>query len=253
MEMETLKIDPTIQYDIVELPSRGIYYENKIKSLKVSYLNASDENILASPNFLKTKDIVDEILKRKIISKEINVEDIVEEDRQAILLFLRNTSFGTEYNVTLIDPKTEKEFKATVDLSEINFKDFNLVPNEDNEYEFMFPVTKKKVTFKFLNKKQVDSLDTLVKEWNQPTPAPVVTKRLEMLIKSIDGERDQMKLFNIIQTLPILDSQKFREYVLENTPRLDLIREIVTPSNEKVQFIIGFGVEFFRPFYGYGT
>ena len=44
--MEEYKIDPTISYDVVELPSRGIHYENKKKSLRVSYLTASDENIL---------------------------------------------------------------------------------------------------------------------------------------------------------------------------------------------------------------
>src|SRR5436853_4964450 len=119
-------IDPTIEYDVVELPSRGIYYENKNKMLKVGYLNASDENILASPNFVKTKQIVDELLKRKILDKDINIEDIVEEDRQAILLFLRNTSFGSDYKLELEDPKTNKPFETVVDLSEVNFNEFNL-------------------------------------------------------------------------------------------------------------------------------
>lgn len=252
--MQTLNIDPTIEYDVVEFPSRGIHYENQKKSIRVGYLNASDENILASPSFLKTKQIVDEILKRKVIDKEIDVDDIVEEDRQAILIFLRNTSFGSEYNVELIDPKNDEKFTHTVDLSEIEFNDFNLVPNEQNEFEFILPVTKKLVTFKFLNKKEIESLEKLVDEWNQPTlPVPIVTKRMELMIKSIDGERDKLKIYNLIQKMPILDSQKFREFVTENTPRLNLIRETIAPSNEKVQFMVGFGADFFRPFYGYGT
>ena len=44
---------PQIPYDIVELPSNGIYYPNKKKTLKVSYLTAADENILTSPNINK--------------------------------------------------------------------------------------------------------------------------------------------------------------------------------------------------------
>ena len=46
--MEQYIIDPTISYDVVELPSRGIYYQNKKKSLRVAYLTASDENILSA-------------------------------------------------------------------------------------------------------------------------------------------------------------------------------------------------------------
>ena len=56
--MEEYKIDPTIAYDVVELPSRGIYYANNKKSLKISYLTAADENILAAPNLIQTNQIV---------------------------------------------------------------------------------------------------------------------------------------------------------------------------------------------------
>ena len=41
--MEELRIDPTIAYDVVELPSRGIHYSNKRKSVRVAYLTAADE------------------------------------------------------------------------------------------------------------------------------------------------------------------------------------------------------------------
>ena len=35
-----------------------------------------------------------------------------------------------------------------------------------------------------------------------------------------------------------------------NKPSLDLVQHITTPSGETVEVEIGFGVEFFRPFYG---
>ena len=67
--MNEFKIDPSISYDVVELPSRGIMYPNKKKSVKVAYLTAADENILSSPNLIATNKIVDELLKRKILDK----------------------------------------------------------------------------------------------------------------------------------------------------------------------------------------
>ena len=60
--MEEYKIDPSISYDIVELPSRGIHYSNNKKSVKVAYLTASDENILSSPNLIQTNSVVMELL-----------------------------------------------------------------------------------------------------------------------------------------------------------------------------------------------
>ena len=68
--MENFKIDPNISYDVVTLPSQGIYYQNKKKTLRVAYLTAADENILSAPNLLQTDTVIEELLKRKILDKE---------------------------------------------------------------------------------------------------------------------------------------------------------------------------------------
>ena len=89
--MENYQIDPTIAYDVVELPSKGIFYTNGRKSLRIAYLTAADENILISPNLLQSDGVIDELLKRKILDRDVIIDELVNEDRQAILIFLRNT------------------------------------------------------------------------------------------------------------------------------------------------------------------
>jgi hypothetical protein len=59
-----------------------------------------------------------------------------------------------------------------------------------------------------------------------------------------------MNIRNFIDRLPIKDSQDFKKYISENRPGMDLKQTTKTPSGEDIQFYIGFGVEFFRPFYG---
>ena len=59
-----------------------------------------------------------------------------------------------------------------------------------------------------------------------------------------------MNIRNLIERMPIKDSQDFRKYVTSNKPGLDLTQKIATPSGEEIQVQLGFGVEFFRPFYG---
>jgi len=248
--MEDLRIDPSIAYDVVELPSRGIHYANGKKSVRVAYLTASDENILSSPNLIQTNSVVMELLKRKVIDKDINAEEIVEEDKQAILIFLRNTAFGTEYNVTLTDPKTDTEFKVTVDLSSLNFKKFELVPDQHGEFSYVMTKSNADVTFKFLTQKQENEIKEINKSWNGNGYAPIITKQLEGMVKSVKGNRDPLMIRNFIENLPIKDSQDFRKFIDLNKPGLDLSQKVIAPSGEEVQFQLGFGVEFFRPFYG---
>lgn len=248
--MEEFRIDPTIAYDVVELPSRGIHYQNGKKSVKVAYLTAADENILASPNLIATNTVVNELINRKVLDHDLKFDDIVEEDRQAILIFLRNTAFGSEYNMTITDPKTNEQFNAVVDLSNVPIKEFNLVADANNEYPYYFEKSKVDVTFTFLTQKQEDELQKIKDSWNGNGIAPIVTKKLEMMIKSIGGNRNQMEIRNLIERLPIKDSQDFRKFISDIKPGLNLTKDVTTPSGDIVQVEVGFGVEFFRPFYG---
>ena len=156
--MEELRIDPTIAYDVVELPSKGIYYSTQKKSLRVAYLTAADENILASPNLIQTNSLVTELLKRKILDRDFDVDDMVEEDRQAVLIFLRNTAFGSEYKMVVTDPKTGKEFTFMADLSTLKIKDFTLEPDVNGEYKYLMKKSNVDVTFKFLTKFAINTV-----------------------------------------------------------------------------------------------
>lgn len=250
--MEEYRIDPTIAYDVVELPSRGIHYPNKKKSVRVAYLTAADENILSSPNLIATSSVVDELLKRKVLDREIPVDEIVEEDKQAILIFLRNTAFGTEYTMTLTDPKTNERFSTKIDLSTLKLKEFTLVEDSNGEFPYFLEKSKVNITFKFLTQKQEDELQKIKDSWKpEDGVAPTITKRLEMMIKSINGNRNPMEIYSFINNkMPITDSQDFKKFYLKNKPGLDLTQTVETPSKEIIQAEVGFGVEFFRPFYG---
>ena len=248
--MEDYKIDPSIAYDVIELPSRGIHYTSKRKSVRVAYLTASDENILSSPSFLNTNTVITELLKRKILDRDLPIDEIVEEDRQAILIFLRNTAFGSEYTITTVDPKTNQEFDVVVNLESLKLKDFNLIENTEGEYTYYLEKSKTDITFKFLTQKQENEINKIKESWNGNGIAPIVTKQLEMMIKSVGNVRDALKIRSFVEMMPIKDSQDFRKFVQDNKPGLDLTQTVTTPSGDTIQVNIGFGVEFFRPFYG---
>jgi hypothetical protein len=49
--------------------------------------------------------------------------------------------------------------------------------------------------------------------------------------------------------MPIADSKYIRKFMDENEPKLDLTRTVIAPSGEKLTVNVGFGVDFFRPFF----
>ena len=239
-----------LPYDIVTLPSQGIFYKNKKTNVKITYLNASDENLLASPALQNSGDLVDTLLGRKILDKDISVNDMPECDKEAILIFLRNTAFGTEYTLKLTDPKTKEEFDHIVDLSILKTKDINVDIDGNNEFDFFLEVSKKKVKLSFITPTDDKELKEIEKANKNNPVNPFMTKQLEKIVKEIDGIRDAMTIAQFIQTMPIRDSQSIRKIIRNNTPAIDLNITVMTPSNQEIGARIAFGVEFFRPFYG---
>ena len=129
-------------------------------------------------------------------------------------------------------------------------KDFNLIEDVNGEYPYFMKISKVNITFKFLNKKQLDEIEKLKESWNGIGVAPTISKQLEMMIKSVNGNKDMMEIHNFVNKLQIKDSQDFRKYVQENKPGLDLTQKVTTPSGEEITISVGLGFEFFRPFYG---
>jgi hypothetical protein len=79
--------------------------------------------------------------------------------------------------------------------------------------------------------------------------APTITTRLNKTILELNGSPDRNGIGLFCQNMPIGDSKFIRNFLKENEPRLDLRKTVYAPSGEKVDVIINFGVEFFRPFF----
>jgi len=242
--------DFNLPHDVITLPSGGIFYKSKKKTIKVGYLTAFDENIIAEADFKKSiqESIVLPLLRNKIYEKDLRPEELIDGDVEAILLFLRNTSFGPEYTINVIDPITEVKFTPTVLLDELNIKKLKNIPNEEGLFETTLPVSKKQVKLKILNISDKIEMERILKAYPSDRTAPSVTTRLSLMIVSLDGNTDKGHISTFIQKMPIADSKYIRRFMAENEPRLDLSRETIAPSGEKVMVDITFGVEFFRPF-----
>jgi len=234
-----------LPHDVVKLPSNGIFYKNKKKSIKVGYLTAADENLIIgnSSNFMM------HLLRNKIYEYDIKPEDLVESDIEAILIFLRNTSFGPELEMRTTDPATGNLFNVTIDLSELNIIK-GIDPDADGVYNIKLPKSGDLVKVKPLTYGDVSEINDLVESYPKNRIAPRVTLRLSKEIIEVNGNTNKGDISKYVESMPISDSKFIRKYLNENEPRLDLKKNVKTPSGDMTTVNAGFGVDFFRPFFG---
>lgn len=142
-----------IPYDLVTLPSKGLIYKNGKEKIAVSYVTAADEDLITSPNLYMDDRVIDFLLRRKILDKNIKPEDLCSGDRDTIVIWLRINAYGEKFPVMAKDPVTGTEFDVEVDLSKLELKEFKLIPDENGLLEFKTPKTKDLIKFKFLSHK----------------------------------------------------------------------------------------------------
>jgi hypothetical protein len=252
MEQDLIKAGTegfNLPHDVVTLPSGGIFYKSKKKTIKVGYLTANDENILIGAAQNANTNIILTLLRSKIYESELRPEELLNGDVEAIMIYLRNTSFGPEYEINLTDPKTGKLFTTTVILDELNIKQTNSKPDENGLFTTTLPKTNSTVKLKPLNYSEVLELGKLNEQYPSGRVAPTVTWRLNKQIQEVDGITDKGQISMFVESLPIMDSKFIRNFMRDNEPSLDLKKTTNAPSGELVSFEITFGVEFFRPFF----
>ena len=181
-------IDMSVQYDVIALPSNGECYKNKLSRLPVAYLTAYDENILTSPNLYKDGLVIDFLLKNKILKEDFDVDSLCSGDADAITLFLRATSYGVDFPVSVRDPKTGKEFDTTIDLSQLKYKDFNLKADENGHFTFVLPLSKDEVKFKYLTRKENKQLELLGKLEMKGTVTSMLERNTKEIITALDKD-----------------------------------------------------------------
>jgi hypothetical protein len=234
----------TLPHDMVPLPSQGAFYKNKKKSLKVGYLTASDENILMGG----ADDITATLLRSKIYEPDVRVDDLLEGDIEAILVFLRNTSFGPEIDMSLTDPNTKKQFTTKIVLDSLPIIK-GQEPSEDGTFMTKLPKSGATVKLKPLTYGEINEISKMADSYPVGRIAPRVTWRLQRQIVEVDGSSDKVEIVKFVEQMPIADSKYIRTFMNENEPRLNMFKEVTAPSGERLAVNVGFGVEFFRPFF----
>lgn len=184
------------KYKMVKLPSKGECYPDKIKEVPVSFLTASDENIITSPLLNANGTMCDILLKDKIMDNSIDADKLSVIDRSAILLFLRINGYGKRYTYINGEGKLDE-----MDLSKVKFQNFKLKGDKDGY--FTMKNGKDKIKFRLFTysdekeiKKKVNNLNEKVKEDEKMDISEYYREFAKIIllqqIISINGKKDNI-------------------------------------------------------------
>jgi hypothetical protein len=216
--------------------------------VKVEYLTAFDENILTSPNLLNNGKVLDVLIERKVKDLGFDPKELLNGDRIAILLYLRTTGLGNEYNQMVFNKDSEL-VEGIIDLTTLKTKKLEVNPDENNEFDFILPSSNKKIKFRLLTAKDDDEINEIDKKALEKNKgvSTLQTLRLERSIMEIDGERDKMKISHTIKMLNLIDVRKLNKYITDIEPGIDFKTVARTQGGESIDCFLRMGRSFWYP------
>jgi hypothetical protein len=247
-------LDSEFEEDVLQtvtLPSKGKLYSNGIFEVQIDYMTASDENLLSSPELIRKGTVIDELLKRKIKTEGIRVGDLLNGDKDKIILQLRASSYGQYYDVKVTCPETGMEFEESIDLLTLNEKELTQEPDELMQFSYTLPMSKKLVKFKLLTSGEFDRIIDASQKQKEAYKAQfteTITLLLKAQIKEVDGQVDVKYIHKFVDKMRAGDSTALRRYMKSIEPGIDYEYELVSPyTGNSFKATLNFGIDFFYP------
>jgi hypothetical protein len=247
-----------VPLELVPIPSEGLLYHPdsslyKRKTVKIKAMTAKEEDYLTSPALIKEGTALDYLLKSCLIEKDINVDEMIVGDKNAILTSIRITGYGTNYPVSIRCNSCSAFNDVNIDLSSLKIKRLKIKPNTENSNLFLYtlPVTQKRVLFKFNSikdeKRKRQHIENLEKA-NLGRSVGNVTLSLEYAIQSIEGITDKNKIKHFILNMPARDAKNLRKYIMDHEPGIDMTDNFKCKNcNSHNKFDIPITSNFFWP------
>ena len=246
-----------IPAESVPLPSRGIIYPQNgplfgRETLDITPMTAKEEDILTSRAYIKNGTVLTKLIHSCLSDKNIDPDTMISGDRNALLVSLRITGYGADYNVEVDCPECSTKSKQTFDLSKLKIKRLEIEPVApgENLFEVQLPVTKKTVRVKFLT--GTDERDMMITAERRKKSGlkseTSITDRLMRSIISVDGITDKNKLSFFVRNIPARDSLLLRKFLDKNEPGIEMKSWMTCPNcHEQSEVGLPMGAAFFWP------
>ena len=211
----------------------------------MKYMTAKEEDILTNQNYIKNGSVIDKLLQSLIVT-QVEYDDILIGDKNAIMVAARILSYGKDYDFDLGNGK------QTVDLSSFQAKELDetLYTRGQNEFNFTLPHTDNLITFKLLTHGDEKKIEQEVKGLQKINKDNITeaTTRLKYMITSINGSSDKKDVREFVDYgLLARDARALREYYNEVSPDIDLTYTYTDLDGAEREAALPITLNFFWP------
>ena len=232
--------------EFVELPSRGKFYPSD---------HSLHNKEVIEMRFMTAKD--ERLIENLIVETNVNVNDLLLGDKNAVILAARISGYGEQYNVNVTCPNCEASIEHQFDLSEIPHQN-GTIPEDDNEDVYLtpegtfvakLPKSQFSVEFKLLTGQDEEYLEKVaLKTKKLNLPEASATNLLKRLVVSVNDVNVTSEINNFIDNMPAQDARFLRACVVTVTPNVDMTQEVDCSSCGTLsEMAVPFTSEFFWP------
>lgn len=228
-------MDFKLPTETVELPSKGILYPEGHPlsggTIEMKYMTAKEEDILTNQNYIRQGVVIDKLLQSLIVT-DVDYNDILIGDKNAIMLAARILSYGKDYEFTY------GGVPQMADLSTFDAKplDETKYTKGVNQFEYVLPTSNIPLTFRLLTHKDEKAIEAEIKglqKINKDNIAEATT-RLKYMITSINGSSETKDIRQFVDNAFLArDARAFRQHYAELEPNVDFTTSVTVNGVEE--------------------
>lgn len=276
-EILNKNVDNFIPWEDITLPSKGIYYDNKIPGglIQVRAMDIQVEKIMSTQRLMQSGQAFDMLYNKCVrLPDGFDSADLLSSDRNFLLYVIRGMTYGNLYEFAITCPNCDAGSTHTYDLNDlsstikppnpgignepflINLPYMSKMSNSDFGVKIKFP--RGRDTNAMLNRQRFNKrADNMVKgKKDRQSSIKIIvdetlTQNINLLIVaiSINGADivDRDKIGRLVEKLHAEDSSEIRNYIRENAPGIDTNITIECPScNFEINTDLPITENFFR-------
>lgn len=251
-----------IPVESVPIPSMGVVYPSDhplfgVETIDIKPMTAREEDILTSKALIKKGTVISELLRSCILDKRINPDDMIIGDRNAVMVSLRITGYGSDYRVEVGCPACGEKSKQDFDLAELPIKRLEEQPVAEgsNVFEVKMPKRHDKdadisIRYRFLTGKDEQAISIMNERRKKQGVGSdnLITQRYQHQIVSVNDISDKTKIQMFIQKMPTRYSRALRNAMDNNEPGVEMKSHMRCPHCfEESEVNLPLGASFFWP------
>lgn len=251
-----------IPVESVPLPSRGRVYppEHPLhmqETIEIRAMTAKEEDILTSKALIKKGTVITELIKSCLIDKRIDPNQMILGDRNALMVSLRITGYGSDYPVEVGCPACGERSKQNFDLAALPITRLQDDPIAEGSNVFEAKMPKQKETdpdimIRYRHLTGVDEVNIQKIQERKKKQGfqtdNLVTMRYQHQIVAINDITDKTKIQMFCQRMPTKYSLALRKTMDNNEPGVEMKQNIQCPHcMEESEVSMPLGANFFWP------